>query len=239
MRFRVNGNNGRALLAALSTMILSFSQAGAAIAGDAPGTTAKNTARDNLLALDTAMMPIYEAELTKFQTRFMNEHPIIVARFSEAGGHLTLYRPGKEPLVAPEPPVVYQLAKSVGHSAMITFDMSEPYVATSTTDTSWKPEISGFQSKVAAALKTLDDADMSTENKDTLRTVLTIINDYLNKCISQNKIVKADLEAYANKVRPYLPKLIQISASTQAKSQMDTIAEWKKMLGKTGTKLTL
>jgi hypothetical protein len=94
MRFWVNGNNGRALLAALSTMILSFSQTGAAIAGDAPDTTAKNTARDNLLALNTAMMPIYEAELTKFQTRFMNEHPIIVARFSGAGGHLSSFCQG-------------------------------------------------------------------------------------------------------------------------------------------------
>lgn len=224
----LSASNKGTALAAVSAMLLSLSQFGAAIADEAP-TTAKDVARDNVLALNKAMMPIYESELTKFQTKFMNEHPIIVARFSGAGGHLTLYRPGKDPLVAADPPVVYQLAKSVGHSAMITFDMVNPYLDSA--DTSWKPQMSGFQSKVAAALKTLDDVDMSSDDKSTLRAVLTIINDYLSKCLSQDKMVKADLDAYAKTVQPYLPKLIHISASTQAKSQMDTLAEWKRLLG--------
>jgi len=190
------------------------------------------TANENLLELNKAMLPIYENELTKFQAKFLNTHPVIIARFSGEGGHLALYRPGKEPLVASPPPIAYQLAKSVGHAVMISYEMSEPYVTTSDTDMTWKPQMSGFQSKVANALNTLDDIDMTSSDKKILRDVLTIINNYLTKCITQNKVDQADLDAFGLKTRPYLLKLIKISAYAQAHHQMAVIAEWKKLLGK-------
>jgi hypothetical protein len=201
------------------------------IALSAPA-TAQAAAQKNLLTLNSSMMPIYEADLRKFQDNFLKEHPIIVARFSGAGGKLTLYRPGQEPLVAPDPSIIYQMSKSVGHSAMITFDMAYARLENSDSDKVWKDQMKAFHSKIANALKTLDDADIPSSDKETFRSVLNVISDFQNKCLSQDKIVKADMNDYGLKIRPYLPKLINISAYAQAHSQMGTMAEWKKLLGK-------
>lgn len=193
--------------------------------------TASEQASTNILALNAAMMPIYETELTKFQTHLMQTTPIIVARFSGDGGHLVLYRPGKDPLTATEPPVTYKLAKSIGHSAMISYEMSAPYLKTSKTDLSWRLPMQQFQIKIATALQTLPTLQASESDKKTFKTTLDRINNYLNKSLSQGYIDKADLDSFSKQINPELPKLIQISATSQVAHQMAILAQWKEMLG--------
>lgn len=197
------------------------------------GTSANPSADEsNVLALNTLMFEIYDKEHAKFKARLMNEVPVIVARFSGAGGHLTLYRPGKPPLVAPETPLTYQLAKSVGHSVLVAYEMSGPYVKNSTTDKDWQPEMKLAQAKVATALSSLDGLDVSNSDKQIFRGALTIINTFLQKCLSKGSIKETDLDAYAKAIKPYIPKLIQIGAGVQVSHQMAVIASWKKLLGK-------
>lgn len=189
-------------------------------------------AANNVLALNSAMMGIYESELTRYQAKLMTTTPVIVARFSGDGGHLTLYQPGKDPLVASEPPITYKLAKSVGHSAMVTYEMTEPYIKTSKTDKSWQPQMQQFQLKIATALSTLDGLDVSNTDKIVFKNTLTKINNYLLRCLSQGYVDQKDLEAFAKQVKPDLPQLIKIAATSQTSHQMAVIAQWKKLLGK-------
>ena len=194
-------------------------------------TPESKAATANVLALNAAMMPIYETELIKFQAHLMQTTPIIVARFSGDGGHLVLYRPGKEPLAASEPPVTYKLAKSIGHSAMISYEMSAPYLTTSTTDKSWQLQMQQFQKKIVTALSTLNALDATVEDKQTFKVTLDKINSYLSKCLSQGFIDKAQLDEFSKQINPDLPKLIQISATSQVAHQMAVLAKWKEMLG--------
>jgi hypothetical protein len=64
-------------------------------------------------ALNNQMFGLYEQGLKQFQTKLLNESPVILGLFSGSGGRFTLYRPNKEPLVAPSVPEFYQLAKSL------------------------------------------------------------------------------------------------------------------------------
>lgn len=186
-------------------------------------------AQDNILALNRAMMPIYDNELSLFQADFLKTHPIIVARFDGAGGQFTLFRPGQPPLKADEAPIIYQLVKSVGHSAMVTFDMAAPYI--NADSSTWKPQMQGFQTKIETALSTLDQSGIQKDDQTTVKDVLTTINDFLKKCLADNKITQDELTAYGLKCRPFFAKLIKVSAYAQAHHDMAILAEWKKLLG--------
>ena len=86
------------------------------IVGNGAPMSKTEAAEQNLLALDLAMFPIYDTAQAKFQKNFLAEHPVVMALFSNQGGKLTLFRPGKPPLEAPHVPIRYQVYKSVGHS---------------------------------------------------------------------------------------------------------------------------
>ena len=93
-------------------------------------------AEQNVLALDTSMMDIYEGSLAQYKRNMRDRVPIILALFSEGGGRMILYRPGHEPLVAPPVPIIYQLTKSVSHSSMAVYQIVAPYLA-DPSDKSW------------------------------------------------------------------------------------------------------
>jgi hypothetical protein len=80
-------------------------------------------AEQNVLALDTSMMDIYEGSLAQYKRNMRDRVPIILALFSEGGGRMILYRPGHEPLIAPPVPMVYQFTKSVSHSSMAVYQI--------------------------------------------------------------------------------------------------------------------
>ena len=79
------------------------------IVGENPPASAIDVANQNVLALDLAMFGLYDDAQAKFQKNFLSEHPVILALFSNQGGKLTLVRPGKPPLDAPQVPIRYQI----------------------------------------------------------------------------------------------------------------------------------
>src|ERR1700682_2134626 len=68
------------------------------IVGSAAPSTKSQVAEQNVLALDIAMFVLYDEAQMKFQKNFLGQHPVIMALFSNQGGTLMLYRPGKAPL---------------------------------------------------------------------------------------------------------------------------------------------
>ena len=198
----------------------------------ATATESISPADKSVIALNNAMFTIYDYELGRFQKNLMDTVPVIVARFSSEGGHFTLYRPNQPPLVAPPPSVSYQLAKSVGHSVMITYNMMRPYIHTSTTDKSWRRNMSSFDIKVKTALKNLDSLNVPNANKQVYQQALTLIDNTLSKCLQEDRVTEEMLSQFDVQARPLIPTLIKIGSSAQVEGQMAVLAEWKKMLGK-------
>src|SRR5205814_4511961 len=86
-------------------------------------------AEQSVLALNSAMMVIYDEALAKSMRNMRRRVSIILALFSGEGGRMILYRPGHDPLVAAPVPIAYQLAKSIGHSSMAVYQLVAPYMA--------------------------------------------------------------------------------------------------------------
>ena len=86
------------------------------------------TAKQDILALNTAMFGLYGDSGKLFQRNILSQHPIILALLSGSGGRFILYRPGQQPLEAPSVPTTYQLLKSVGHSSMVLPVMAGPHI---------------------------------------------------------------------------------------------------------------
>jgi len=188
-------------------------------------------AEKSLINLNNTMFGIYDEALNQFKTNLLDKTPVIVARFSTEGGHFTLYRPHQTPLVAEFPAVTYQIAKSVGHSVMITYNMLRPYIHASAADKSWRKNVSLFQGKVNSALKNIDALAVSDSDKQVFRQVLTLINNTLTACLKKGSITEEDLNQFTVLARPFISKLIIISSSAQVERQMAVLAEWKKLLG--------
>src|SRR6059036_1385601 len=86
------------------------------VVADEPPVNERVVAEHAVLALNSSMMRFYEDSLTKFKQNMRERMPIILALFTGQGGQMILYRPGHAAEVAAPVPIVYQLAKSVGHS---------------------------------------------------------------------------------------------------------------------------
>jgi hypothetical protein len=125
-------------------------------------TSPAEVANDNVLALNTSMFQLYGDASKVFQRNILARHPVILGLFSGAGGRFILYRPGAPPLEAPPVQVVYQLLKSVGHSAMALTEVISPYID-NPANQAWRASLLAYRSQMQSALDTLDAADLPAE----------------------------------------------------------------------------
>src|SRR5471032_2815708 len=110
-----------------------------------PPPTKDQLAFDAVYQLNNSMFNIYNNSLAIYQKNIRARVPLIMALFSAKGGRFILYRPGQEPLEAPSVPIIYQLAKSVGHTAMATYALVAPYAASAKTDQAWVPLMTSYR----------------------------------------------------------------------------------------------
>src|SRR5258708_28395517 len=94
-----------------------------------------------------------------------------MALFSNQGGKLILYRPGKPPIEAPHVPIRYQIYKSVGHSALATFELVGSHLGT-VSDQSWKGPMTTFRVANQTALDSLATLDLTPDARENQRNVL-------------------------------------------------------------------
>src|SRR5260370_16582808 len=139
--------------------------------GNSVAMTRAQADQENVLALDHAMMRIYEEALTTFQKNFLTQHPVVMALFTNGGGRLILYRPGKEPLDAPPVPIRYQLYKSVGHSSLATFELAASHLKT-VEDQSWKGKMVAFLAANQPPLTSIHTLHISPAHPATHRPFL-------------------------------------------------------------------
>jgi hypothetical protein len=187
-------------------------------------------AEQNVLALDSAMFGLYDDAQMKFQKNFLAQHPVIMALFSNQGGSLMLYRPGKAPLAAPQVPIRYQIYKSVGHSALALFELAGSHLGT-VSDHSWVGPMRAFRATSQTAIESLDGVDLEADARENQRKVLSANNKFMDACLAKGSYTFADIQQYAVEVKPLLAHNVWLGASTQVEHWMKVIKDWKEMLG--------
>lgn len=192
--------------------------------------TPEASANTNVLALNTSMFELYDAAGQTFTKNILATHPVILALFSGAGGNFTLYRPGQPPLQAPPVPMVYQLLKSVAHSAMALAEVVSPY-QTSPQNQSWRGPILAFRSRIKSAIDSLDEVTMQPDWRENSRKILQNNLDFIDQCLGKRAITPAMLEEFGHKQAPALARQVKWAAQTQVAHWMDVMDGWKAMLG--------
>src|SRR5246127_4688699 len=142
------------------------------VVADEPPASARVVAEHAVLALNESMILFYEASLAKFKQNMRDRVPIILALFTGEGGQMILYRPGHAAEVAPPVPIVYQLAKSVGHSTMAIYEIVSPHLSDAYANQLWRPPLEMYRTQNHTALNSLGALDISEEDRSVLRTIL-------------------------------------------------------------------
>lgn len=191
-----------------------------------PGASAKA----DLLDLNIKKGPIYAKALRDFQEKLLQKSPVIVALFSSGGGKAVLFRPGQEPLQAPEPPVIYQLAKSVGHAGIALYAILTPY-ADAPELVTWKAQLQEFRDAVLKAIANLDVLEAKVEDRDVFREVLTMNLNFADEILQRGTYTADDVQRFARSLKPLIKKLSAIAGGVQVNHWVDVFLDWKKTLG--------
>ncbi len=199
------------------------------IVAGAPPTPAE-TARENMLALNTAMFGLYEDSGRIFKRNLLAQHPVILALFNGAGGRFILYKPGAAPVEAPAVPVVYQLMKSVGHATMVITVAAGPHID-KPSDQSWRAPFTAFRDRLQAALDSLDRTEMREDWRGDVRDILATDIAFVEDCLKKGMIAFPAVQDFAQKQGPKLKNIIAWAAQTQAAHWMNIVDDWKKQLG--------
>lgn len=200
------------------------------IAGDGTEASKAAVADQNVLDLDIAMFGLYDDALAKFQKNLLAQHPVILALFSNQGGRLLLYRPGKPPLEAPQVPIRYQLYKSVGHSSLALFELAGSHVG-DVADHSWEAKMRVFRAANQAALDSLNATDLSPEARENQANVLKSNIKFMDAALNKGTYTFADIQNYTREVKPFLQQNITWGATTQVEHWMKVVKDWKELLG--------
>lgn len=170
---------------------------------------------------------IYQHNLELFQKNLLAEHPVILALFSSQGGRLILYRPGHEPLEAPNVPEEYLFLKSIGHSTLALYSY-----AISTTKQS-KDLLKTFLADNQKALANLKPLKLDLKVKDDAKIILSNNIKALKSYLKQDSISTEDIKKYTAQQLPYIQKMIERATSLQVGHWIGVLNEWKVLLGDT------
>jgi hypothetical protein len=201
------------------------------VVADEPPASDRVVAEHAVLALNASMMQIYEDSLTKFKQNMRERVPIILALFSGQGGQMILYRPGHAVEVAPPVPIVYQLAKSVGHSTMAIYEILSPYLSNAKANQLWRAPLAMFRTQNQTALDGLGALDVSKEDRTVMRTILERNLAFMDECLAKGTYSYEDFEQFIRGTTPHSVKTIGIGSGAQVGHWMKVVEEWKNRLG--------
>ena len=198
-----------------------------------PPVSPQVVAEHAVLALNDSMMRYYEASLAKFISNLRDQHPVILAMFSGQGGQMTLYRPGREPEHAPPVPLVYQLAKSVGHSSMAIYEILSPYMANAAGNQLWRAPLETYRTENRLALDALAALDVSDETRVILRQILELNLGFMDECLAKGAYGPDDVRDFVRSTVPHAFKAIGIASGAQVGHWMAVVEQWQQQLGAT------
>jgi hypothetical protein len=202
------------------------------VVADEKPASARAVAEQAFLALNASMFRFYDESLEKFKQNLRDRVPIILALFTGQGGQMILYRPGQAPEVAPPVPIVYQLAKSVGHSTMAIYQIVTPYLANPGANQLWRAPLQAYRTQNQTALDSLSALDISEDDRAVLRAILERNLAFMDECLAQGTYSYEGVEKFIRGCTPFSVKTIGIGSSAQVGHWMKVIEDWKARLGK-------
>jgi hypothetical protein len=128
-------------------------------------------------------------------------------------------------------PIVYQLAKSVGHSTMAIYEIVSPYVSNARGNLLWRAPLAMYRTQNQTALDGLGALDMAAEDRSVLRTILERNLAFMDQCLSKGSYSYEDVESYIRGTTPHSVKTIGIGSGAQVGHWMKVVEEWKDRLG--------
>ena len=176
------------------------------------------------------MQAIYSQSLEIYKTNIRASLPIIIARFDDWGGSMTLFPPGKDPVSAPPVPAIYSLVKSVSHSAMAMYQLVAPYLK-NPGDTSWRASMAIYVAQAKTAQATLADLDVPDNVRSRLGSMLDKEIAFMEKCLETGTFTFKDLTDLAHALEPDIVKNVALAAQTQVDHWEGVISGWKTELG--------
>jgi hypothetical protein len=192
----------------------------------------RDVAEQAVLALNSSMFRVYDASLEKFKQNMRDRVPILLALFTGQGGQMILYRPGHPAEVAPSVPIVYQLAKSVGHSSMAVYEIVSPYLADPKANQLWRAPLQTYRTEHQIALDSLGDLELSKDDRELLRAILERNLAFMDECLAKGTYTYEGLEKYIRGCTPFSVKTVGVASSAQVGHWMKVVEGWKKRLGK-------
>ena len=198
-------------------------------AGQPP--TPAQTAFGEVYALNDGMFTIYETALVTYKRHIRERVPLILGLFSGKGGQFILYRPGHEPIEASPPPAIYQIAKSVGHAAMATYQLVAPTLNDPAADRSWVGPMKAYRGRVQAALDSLDALAIAQPERDLFRLVLTRMLGFMDQCLKNGTYTYQEVETFTRGLKPQVVELIALASRVQVAHWFQVLEGWKQLLG--------
>lgn len=196
-----------------------------------PPASARVVAEQAVLDLNVSMMGFYDASLATFKRNMRDRVPIIVALFSGEGGQMILYPPGRAPEVAPKVPIVYQLAKSVGHSTMAVYEIVSPYLSDPSANQLWRGPLQVYRTQNQTALDSVGALDISEDERSIMRTILQRNLAFMDNCLATGGFSYEQLEEYIRGTTPLSVKSIGVASNAQVGHWMKVVEDWKNELG--------
>lgn len=196
-----------------------------------PVQTDASPAEKNILELNNKMFPIYDAALESFKKEFLRTHPVILALFSGAGGKFLLYQPGKPPVEAPAPGRLYQLVKSIGHTAIAIYSILTPYAKDPQSQQGWVEPLQQTSGNIAKALATLNDLQVSRDDRELMRGMLTAEKVFVDSVLAKGAYTSQEIEDFSRSMKPWIKKIGDVAGKVQVNHWVDVLTGWKKMLG--------
>jgi hypothetical protein len=188
-------------------------------------------ALDDITVLNDVMFQIYDKSLEMYKQHFRERQNLIMGLFSGKGGRFILYRAGQPPLEAESVPKIYQMAKSVGHTAMATYALVAPYIGSAAADQDWVGDMKAYRTRVQSALDALPDADLKPDDRDLLQRSLKQIASFMDQSLQKGSFTYEEVVSFARGIKPDLAKLITLASSTQVAHWYKVLENWKKILG--------
>jgi hypothetical protein len=201
------------------------------VVGEEPPASAQEVAERAVLALNESMMLLYEESLTKFKQNMRERVPIILALFTGQGGQMMLYRPGQPAEVAPPVPIIYQIAKSVGHSTMAIYEVVAPYLSNAYANQLWRPPLEMYRTQNQTALNSLRALDIPEDDRSLLSEILQRNLAFMDRCLTTGGYSYEEVEKYIRDTTPHSIKTIGIGSGAQVGHWMSVVEDWKNQLG--------
>src|SRR5262249_29674102 len=202
------------------------------VVADEPPASERVVAEQAVLALNVSMMHFYETSLAKFKQNLRDRVPIILALFTGQGGQM-FFSPPRPPRKFPPPvPIVYQLAKSCGHSTMAIYEILSPYVSNAKANQLWRAPLAMYRTQNQTALDGLGALDMSEDDRTVLRTILQRNLAFMDECLARGSYTYEEFENFIRGTTPHSVKTIGIGSGAQVAHWMKVVEEWKERLGK-------